>query len=356
MKELFGENRAITCLDLCAAPGGKSLLLSTFLGNEGRLISNEISRTRNAILRENINRWGASNTIVTCNDAADFASFGGYFDCILIDAPCSGEGMFRKDHEARNEWSPGNVEMCSTRQKKILEDVIPALATGGYLVYSTCTFSELENEANCQWLLESGQFEKVSIRVPEQWNISTRNDDAFTMQFLPHLVPGEGFFVSVFRKVSPTNSSREKPMQVFSRLTRDQEKILSQWTGGNSGEGVKTPDDDIFISPFIATELNVFARKLYVTQPGIGAGRFMKQDFVPAHGLALSGLALPYVPIHELDLEEALRYLRGEVYPVTAQSGWTIVTYKERPLGWIKVLANRINNYYPKASRIRMRD
>lgn len=358
LEKLLSGKEDPTCLDLCAAPGGKSILISAFLGKNGRLISNEINRQRNSVLRENLIKWGGSNTIVTCNEPRDFTAVHAYFDCIMVDAPCSGEGMFRKDLNARAEWSPDNVNLCSIRQKKILEDVAPSLKTGGYLIYSTCTFSREENEDICKWLIDSGEFEFVRIEVPAEWSIRTTDlNGTFGLQFLPHLVPGEGFFTAVFRKITGENSIfRGRPKAVFGRPSKPEIEQLKLWA---HTEGMKdivlTSQDDVCASPFSLDELNGLANHLYITLSGVELGRFMKKDFIPAHALSLSGLRSDRIAAVDVNAEDALKFLRGEGISTNAEPGWTIISYRDRPVGWIKALQNRSNNYYPKEWRIKMR-
>ena len=166
-------SRDSVVLDLCAAPGGKSTLISQFLGDEGLLVSNEVVRQRVFILSENIQKWGNGNTVVTHNQAADFGMrLPGVFDCMLVDAPCSGEGMFRKDDGAISEWSQENVDACVVRQRKILQDAWDALRPGGILIYSTCTFNPWENEDNVAWIAETLGADVLNVAVDPLWGIT----------------------------------------------------------------------------------------------------------------------------------------------------------------------------------------
>ena len=185
---------ADTVLDLCAAPGGKSTLLSQTLAESSLLVSNEIIRSRAYILAENLIKWGNPNVVVTNNEPKDFAILGGFFDAIVIDAPCSGEGMFRKDAGAVEEWSEYNVTLCAARQTEIVSSVWDALKTDGILVYSTCTFNREENEENVQWICNELGAEVLSIDLQGNSDI-TKSD--FGYRFYPHKTKGEGFFISV---------------------------------------------------------------------------------------------------------------------------------------------------------------
>lgn len=357
LEQIFLENRNITCLDLCASPGGKSILISSFLGREGRLIANEVIRPRNSILRENLTKWGADNTIVTCNDPSDFSQLEAYFDCVLVDAPCSGEGMFRKDKNARDEWSPANVQLCAMRQKRILEDVGPSIKPGGYLLYSTCTFAPEENELQLESLMATGEFETVDIAVPEEWQIHrVKTNSAYGLQFLPHRIQGEGFFIAVLkRKESNAPSLKIKPKPVFGELSKQEKVRVKERLHLSDQWLIKTAKEDIYASPFPMDEMNRLVNFLYITLPGVELGEFVKDDLIPAHALALSTFHWAGIQPIEVDEGTALQYLRGEAINVEGDKGWTIISFKNVSLGWIKILGNRTNNYYPKEWRIRMR-
>lgn len=353
LEQLFHDNRAITCLDLCAAPGGKSILISSFLSGQGRLISNEIIRTRNSVLRENLTKWGVDNVVVTCNDPEDFSSITNYFDCVITDAPCSGEGMFRKDAASRNEWSEDNVRLCASRQKRIIEDITPSLKTGGFLIYSTCTFAPQENELQIQTLIDSGEYESVELSVPKEWNIHVLKNG---LQFLPHRVEGEGFFISVLRKTATTSRSfrlREKPS--FGVISKAEKQQIESTINSKGLQLLRTSQGNIYASAFSVEELNALTNHLYFTMPGTEIGEFIKNEIIPAHAIALSSFKMKDVQRIDVDETIALQYLRGESLMINGNKGKALITYKNIPLGWIKILGNRANNNYPKEWRIRMR-
>lgn len=191
----------IWVLDLCATPGGKSTDILSKLDGTDTLVSNEFVRSRSHILAENISKWGASNAMVTHNDPADFAALKGMFDILVIDAPCSGEGLFRKDHEAIKEWSTANVQLCADRQEKIILDSWAGLREGGYLVYSTCTYNPMENERILQWMLSNFDVSSVSIKMDDSWGFQ-KNEVGGAQLFhaFPHRVRGEGFSFFVLQK------------------------------------------------------------------------------------------------------------------------------------------------------------
>jgi 16S rRNA C967 or C1407 C5-methylase (RsmB/RsmF family)/NOL1/NOP2/fmu family ribosome biogenesis protein len=355
LTQLFPRRDGLQFLDLCAAPGGKSIVLSEFLRGAGRVVSNELNRSRNQILKENLIKWGTNNTIVTCNDSEVFANLSGNFDCVLVDAPCSGEGMFRKDINARDEWSEGNVQLCSMRQRDILNNVLPSIKEGGFLIYSTCTFAPDENERNCEWLVNEHQLEGVAISVDANWGIRRVLESGFdALQFLPHCVSGEGFFIAVFRKRTSQHAHGGKTKLVFSECTRKETEILSKWVDGEFNF-LKGPDDSYYVSNFSTAELNNLAISLYITLPGVELGKIIRDELIPAHALAVSGLCHSAQPSIELNREEALSYLRGDVLIGQGTIGWQIAKFNGQPLGWIKAMKNRANNYYPKEWRIRMR-
>ncbi len=355
LRSVYKDKRELRCLDLCAAPGGKSLIISEFLGKEGRLISNEMNRTRNAILRENLIKWGASNVIVTANEPSAFSSVSDYFDCIVVDAPCSGEGMFRKDIDARKEWSIDNVKLCSTRQSKILDDIIPALKMGGYLIYSTCTFAEEENEQNCLKVLDSGQFGSVKIDVPDEWNIEQIEKDGLNaLRFFPGKIPGEGFYISVFKKLNGGKVNNTKGNRIFEKAAANVVQKVSGFAEF-SGHLIENKDKDIFASIFSSVELNTLTETLFITMPGVELGRLIREDFIPAHALATSRMSSDYFPSYELSLEDAQNFLRGDQIVIDSTAGWNLLKFQGHALGWAKVMKNRMNNYYPKEYRIRMR-
>ena len=346
----------IDALDLCAAPGGKSLIIADFLAGSGRLISNEIIRSRAHILQEVLVKWGASNVVVTNNRPADFASCGMQFDLIVVDAPCSGEGMFRKDPDARDEWSADNVNMCGRRQRDVLNDVLPALKENGVLVYSTCTFATEENEGQISELLATGEFESIRWPVPSEWNVDVLDDaGVFAMRFLPHKTPGEGFFISALRKTSANPQQRNKPKSLFSRPSKAECEVLRR-KGIDAGNVIIAPNGELYQSPFNEKELNGLASSLYLLCPGVHLGKIAHAELLPAHALALCNDVETNYGVVELAFDEALAYLRGETISLTAQSGWQRVAYDSCVLGWVKVIGNRINNYYPKEWRVKLKE
>jgi 16S rRNA C967 or C1407 C5-methylase (RsmB/RsmF family) len=196
-------------LDLCASPGGKSTLLLDHLEHNGLLVSNEIIRNRALILRENLTKWGYSNVLVSNNSPDDIGSLGLLFDLVLIDAPCSGEGMFRKDPQARNEWTPENAENCVIRQQAILEDIWPAVKQNGYILYSTCTFNPKENEVQLHAFMAEYDAVAVQIKPEPGWNL-TPDKSGIGWYFYPHITKSEGFYFALLQKKETVSPRRKK--------------------------------------------------------------------------------------------------------------------------------------------------
>jgi 16S rRNA C967 or C1407 C5-methylase (RsmB/RsmF family)/NOL1/NOP2/fmu family ribosome biogenesis protein len=358
IKQLDLDKKPIRVLDLCAAPGGKSTHLAGLLHEDSLLVSNEVIRTRASILDENLTKWGVGNTVVTNNDPRDFENLSGFFDVIVVDAPCSGEGLFRKDQEAMMEWSVNNVQLCAKRQQRILADVWPALKSDGILIYSTCTYNSLENEENMQWLAEQHRLESVNLNIESEWGIeAVKHKNIIGYRFYPHHVAGEGFFLSVIQKresIEPV--SINKKVTPTSPVKKIQEQ-LTHW--------VLDPDQYTFhqhndlISLFrksLATDHLFLYRKLHIANSGTAVATLKGDKPIPEHALALSTrLNRERFQTAELNKTDALNFLRKENIHFTGHTkGYLLVTYQNLPLGWLNVLDNRSNNLYPKTWRIRM--
>jgi 16S rRNA C967 or C1407 C5-methylase (RsmB/RsmF family)/NOL1/NOP2/fmu family ribosome biogenesis protein len=338
-------------LDLCAAPGGKSTLIASRLNNTGLLVSNEVIRERAKVLKENLTKWGASNTVVTNNDPADFARVPHTFDCIVVDAPCSGEGMFRKDHAARDEWSQNNVDLCAARQRRIVMDVWESLKPGGYLVYSTCTFNTQENEENVAWFARELEAEIVPVRLD-----GAKPDRTQTGWYaLPNELDTEGFYLSVLRK--PDERS-PRPKQVKNQqLSLVKDTSFLQPFLQPEGLIVLQWQDFVFAVPEEFRDLLFqLHQQLRVIKLGTELGETIRKGLLPNEALALNPAILhPALPRIELTREQALSYLHGDTFTIAGTHGFQLMTYQNEPLGWIKHLGNRFNNLYPKEWRIRMK-
>ena len=348
-------SRSIRTLDLCAAPGGKSTHLQSLLSADSLLVSNEVIRARANVLKENIIKWGSPNVVVTNNDPRDFSRLESYFDLIVVDAPCSGSGLFRRDEEAIQEWSPDNVMLCSKRQQRILADAWPALKENGILIYSTCSYSKQEDEDILEWLIRDLQAEPVSLIIDKSWGIVEVKtpSGAAGYRFWPDKTKGEGFFLAVVRKISGEEPPRMRIRQKATPLTRAEESIIHKWVNPIDLHFIKHLDTVYAWPGSLATDINFILNQLRVTYSGTIIGELMKDKLIPDHALAMSRLVKAEITRTSLPKEQAIDYLkRKEIFPATEDRGWQLVTYEGKSLGWMNVLPNRINNYYPKELRI----
>ncbi len=337
-------------LDLCAAPGGKSTQLLSLLSPGSVLVSNELIRSRVNILRGNLVRWGSSRFIMTNNDARDFQRLENYFDVIVVDAPCSGSGLFRKDPEAINEWSPENVTLCSRRQQRILADVLPALKQDGLLIYSTCSFSPEEDEEICSWLANEFKLNHEELNIDESWGITPSD---FGYRFWPDRLLGEGFFIAVFSKTDTNEFVARSPKKSMQPISKNEEVLLEKFI---DAEGMLLLKRDKTIRAFpesLSGELNEVASVMHVRDFGTSIGELIRDRLIPDHGLAMSHSVQHKFPPIEVEYNDAIQFLKKKELSVKdAEKGWHIVNYKGAGLGWVNVVPGRINNYYPKELRI----
>ena len=341
-------------LDLCAAPGGKSTLLCQSLPANSLLVSNEIIRSRAEILAENIIKWGKPGVVVSCNKPKDFAKLSHFFDAIVVDAPCSGEGMFRKDPGAIREWSVQNVNLCAKRQKEILTNIADSLIPGGILVYSTCTFNREENEEIVEWAAEHLNFQVLSpdtSAYPEIVNNGTG------CRFYPHKVKGEGFFVAVLRKnnETPAGSNLKKNQMGIKGLKL--KNGYNQWLKNCEDWTILESKEQVTAYPTAFLDEHLFLQHtLYCLVNGLVLFQIKGSDLIPSHQLALSqALDVTQCKHAELDYPTAVSYLKREnIYLPESDKGYVLVKFQQYALGWVKNLGNRSNNLYPKHWKIRM--
>jgi len=345
-------------LDLCAAPGGKSTHLASLLAKDSLLVSNDVIRSRGQILSENIKKWGNANVIVTNNDPHDFQRLPGFFDLVVIDAPCSGEGLFRRDENAVSQWSPENAQLCAQRQRRILADVWPTLREGGMLIYSTCTFNPSENEENIKWLSEFADIEPVSLTLDHQWGVTLTDAGGFPCyRFYPHIVEGEGFFMAVVRKKGESGLPQPKRSKDNPLLASKAEKETGRTFLLDERQDVLRFGDSLLAFPTVhLSDLLQIKNNLRIIHAGVKIGELKQKVLIPAHELALSTiLDRGKFPEIDLTIGEAITYLkRDDIMPLSTQKGWNLITYRKVPLGWVKNLGNRFNSAYPKEWRIRM--
>ncbi|MBS1779441.1 MAG: RNA methyltransferase [Bacteroidetes bacterium] len=355
LKETVSDNNNLRVLDLCAAPGGKSTLLASFLGPDSLLISNEVIRTRASILEENMTRWGYMNTWVTSNDPRDLARLTGYFDVIVVDAPCSGSGLFRKDARALDEWSEANVQLCSQRQQRILADVWPALKEDGVLIYATCSYSPQEDEQILDWLATELDVTGIKVSSNAEWGVveTTSGRGLHGYRFSPDKVKGEGFFIAALRKTSAADSMRPVRYKTLHDKKAHQQSSYLLHTDFLCLQADK--ESYHAINPIHEADWHQLQGKVYLRKTGVQLGIPTAKDWLPAHDVALSINRSASLPSIELSKEQALKFLRKEDFDLpTANKGWFLLTYNGLGLGWIKSLGNRFNNYLPKHWRIRM--
>ncbi len=343
-------SQSLKILDLCAAPGGKSTHIQSLISQESLLVSNEVIRSRVPVLKDNIIKWGAENVVVTQNDPKEFSSLKNYFDIIVIDAPCSGSGLFRRDPEAVSEWSLSNVKLCSMRQQRIIADVLPALKNDGILIYSTCSYSKEENEDICKWLIDEMRIQNLKLKIENKWNVV---ESSFGYRFWPDKVKGEGFFLACFKKSGMDDDTPRKARKIPEQLNKKELAIISNWLRMDTLHFFKHENIIYMISGKHRAEIPILLQQLRVKYAGVGAGEIIHDKLIPGHALAMSSLLNESIPVNRLDHSHAIEYLKKkEIRIEPAVKGWQLVQYEGHNLGWINVLSNRINNYYPKELRI----
>lgn len=377
---LLAPKPGMRVLDLCAAPGGKSTQLATYLGDSGLLVSNEINTQRSRILSQNIERMGIKNAIVTNEDSFVLAShFPGFFNAIQVDAPCSGEGMFRKLPEAIEQWSMENVAICAARQKEILDNAAVMLKPGGVIVYSTCTFSKEENEDVIEYFLE---------RHPD-----------FTLEemerFWPHKVDGEGHFVAKLvrrgsvnelgvdydvcedscnkvedtglkadRKIKKNKNSKNRKNETKPALTKENMKLLSEFLDETISEDVAAWIKNSRLVMFgeqlyRLPDMEVDIKGLKVQRAGLHIGEFKKQRFEPSHSLALALKLNDAKNLVKLtcDNPQTIGFFNGQSVMLSdeqtaeCKKGWALVCVDGYTAGWGKVNGTQVKNHYPKGLR-----
>ncbi len=341
-------NAGLKVLDLCAAPGGKTTdaaaSLRETLGSGFLLVSNEVIRSRAAILADNVAVWGDPNVVVSSSDPAEFGRLRGMFDIIIADVPCSGEGMFRKSENAVRMWSEDNVALCASRQRRIVADVWDALAPGGVLVYSTCTFNDAENDGNVSWIADELGGEVLRFDMPFEGPRATRC--GFLLH--PDSVRGEGQYCAAIRK----NGIRDSYTAIRRAGNRETGDAL-----GKDGVSMFDRNGEIYALPdYVASVMQQIGRKINVLSAGVHAFTVKGKDRIPCADLCLSALLdSDDFPAVELTRQEALHFLHKDSLNLhDAPVGYVVVTYANLPLGFVKNLGNRANNLHPASRRILM--
>lgn len=359
-------------LDLCAAPGGKSTLWRSLLPDEALLVANEPIRQRAQILAENLTKWGHPHTFVTQAFPDACTSLEDTFDIIATDVPCSGEGMFRKDEQAREEWSPAAVISCADRQRDILTSVWPALKEGGFCVYSTCTFNREENEDLVAWACDTLGAELVEIPTDSAWNIAgdTTGRNLPVYHFFPHRTEGEGLFLALLRKKKGEIFNYRRKLQILldaregngrkrgAKSSAKPNTTLLSWLQDAEDFTFQCSVDGVWTA--IPTRFAEIREQLANVAPlllgGIEIAAEKGKKLIPQHALAMSiaasSSAFPHV---EIARNLALAYLHREAItlPAEAPRGYVLLTYRGLPLGFANNLGNRANNLYPNEWRLR---
>ena len=347
-------------LDLCAAPGGKTTHLASKMNGEGFLLSNEIQPARAKILSQNVERMGIKNAVVT-NETPDRLAerFPSFFDRILVDAPCSGEGMFRKDEEAREHWSLGNVEICHVRQVNILKSSAAMLKPGGRLVYSTCTFSPEENEGTISSFLEQHPyFEIEEVQTykdfshgRKEWVTNSADDIEKSIRLWPHKMKGEGHFIAVLKKLEGdiTPCLKQPQAKVDSIILKHYKEFAMQSLNIVPTGKFVSFNDQLYLLPDEMLSLE----KLKVVRPGWHLGTCKKNRFEPSHALAVSLKSADAKKSWNLSVgsEEIISYLRGETIQASGEKGWYLIEVDGHSIGWGKLAGNCMKNHYPKGLR-----
>ncbi|MBS1605410.1 MAG: RNA methyltransferase [Bacteroidetes bacterium] len=356
LRQTADLSRPLRVLDLCAAPGGKSTLIQSVLSADSLLVSNEVIRGRVHILQENMVKWGAANVFITSNDPQDFRRLENYFDVIVVDAPCSGSGLFRREPEAIGEWSLDSVRLCHSRQQRILADVWPALRQGGVLIYSTCSYSREEDEDILDWMIRDLDAEGCRLSAPAEWNIVetvAAASGGYGYRCWPDRLAGEGFFIAAVRKKDGGGYVAPRRLVSPDRATKQEEQRIGSWLREGEWFLFRHQEKMHVLPGTAAGALPVLQSALYLKRAGVPLGVLSAKELIPEHDLAVSTVVNPSLPVLSLSKEEALVYLRKEeIAPGDSPLGWTLVGYEGLNLGWIKVLPRRSNNYYPKEWRI----
>ena len=354
-------------LDLCAAPGGKSTLWRSLLPDGALLVANEPIRQRAQILAENLTKWGHPDVVCTSAYPEEFSRLSGFFDVVAADVPCSGEGMFRKDHGAVEEWSTEAVTACAERQWGIVCDIWPTLRQGGYMVYSTCTYNQEENERMVQRICSELGAEPVGIDCADEWHIApdTTGNGLPVYHFFPHKTKGEGLFLALLRKTSeapqlrsPKKKKGERSGSRGRQLPVQNASKVAHWLGSDSEYRIVRPDEAhlVALRETLADDITLVCSQVRALTAGILLAEEKGKKLIPQHALALStALASDAFPKVELSREDALAYLRREVLTLSPDvpRGYVVGTYEGHPLGFLNNLGSRANNLYPQEWRIR---
>ncbi len=351
LKQVVNFEKEIFALDLCAAPGGKSTILSSLLNKKSALVCNEVIKNRADVLAYNLAKWGNCNHIITNSETSSFSKLKGVFDIVLVDAPCSGSGLFRKQEDAVNEWSLDAVANCSIRQKSILSDVLPALRTNGHLVYSTCSYSSSENEEMVKWLIAEHGLEVVNVDIDPKWGFE---DTGFGFRAYPNKVLGEGFFSCVLKIPNGSGSFNLSKKNTFKEASKAENIIIENFVELDQDHKVINHNNEFkLLNNNCLSFINSFKNELYFKSVGTPIGEIKHDELVPHHFLALSNNLKTSIDSIELSDLESIKYLKKESFQLANGSkGLKRFTNLGFGLGWGKNLGTRFNNYLPSNFQI----
>ncbi len=360
--ETITDDSPIAACDLCAAPGGKTTAMLNALPAGSVMLANEFNASRASILKENLCKFGYPDVIVTNTATSRLSSLKEKFDIVAVDAPCSGEGMMRKDETARTQWNEGLIKQCAGLQREILENAATMIAPGGYLIYSTCTFNTSEDEDNALWIADSLGLQPIDTGLAGRFGIhGAAKGNIPCLRFIPGFTRGEGLFIAVFRKPgahSPGNSqfkTRKKgKKETMDKADRLLAATAKSWVNGEY-DIISHDGHLLALSSAAAALLDSIPKGVRIMSAGIEIGEIKGKDLIPAHPLAMSvEFAHPF-PEVELSLADSIRFLSREAItlPPDNPKGYLTATYKGFPLGFLKNLGTRSNNLYPADYKIR---
>lgn len=355
-EQLLPKKRPWRILDLCAAPGGKSCQLAAIAPPGSLLISNEIIKNRQQILRYNIAKWGYDQCWTSSLDPSRFSSLIGFFDLVLVDAPCSGEGLFRKDEAAREEWSAQAVDFCSLRQDRILREAAPLVKEGGLLLYSTCTYNRKENEQQALLLEQELGFQITQPTIPNEWNIEAQGPG---YRFFPHRLASEGFYAlaAIQRQNKAPVKYKSKALLHWQLLDKSAAALVTPWLKNGQAYAFYQDSKGLIyaLHQDRIEDAGILAAALGQIDLGFPVGTLKGKQLVPAPELAFHLALAEEIPSFSVDKSTALQLLKCELPPLPQlEKGRYLVTYEGLGLLWINAIGHRYNNNYPSAWRIRM--
>ncbi len=349
LKQVIDFSKPLKVLDLCADKGNQAALFASLLKNSDLLVANESAKSKITIIKEKILKSGFPNYLISNQDPETFSDLEGFFDVVLVSAPCSEESIFRKNGEFKKDWSEEQVAVNAAKQKRILSAAGLLVAPGGHLIYCTNTFSPKENIENAKWLTRTLDFKSVGLDIPNEWKIVEKDE---TFQFYPHLVEGEGFFLAAFKQLGTDDrfvSGRIK----LNRLPKNLKALLKPWVKDDLFEKYEffTKNDGVVVALLISLieKFGSVFRALEKCTNGLEIGIFKGNDFIPSHAFCFQDILNESMQKLEVKNEIALRFLKKEHFDTEGlKDGWALIIYQNQNLGWIKKIGNRVNNYLPQ--------